>query len=319
MTATVTIDVAGGAAGGAARFRDELYRYLARSGRDDINVIGAQHAVDPAWLLRREARRSRSARMVATNCVGFVAGGGERWTLLRNALHFLSDDEEARLDPALRLANRRKAHLVRLAARRSDVLVAPSTAMAERAVRVMPSLRNRMVVRMHPVSSDLIPGVPREQFVLCPVLFGSYKDTAERIRELAVTIDRIGVPSMQVIVTADAAEVPPALAAHPRVRLAGQLKHADLCGLWARSRAIYFPSALESFGYPLAEARVSGHPVIACDTIQNREIAGPALCGYTPRDDRSLLRATSLALAAKITPDPGPFDPDAYFDWLLAS
>ena len=53
--------------------------------------------------------------------------------------------------------------------------------------------------------------------------------------------------------------------------------------MWARSRAIYFPTDLESFGYPLAEARVSGQPVIARDTALNREIAGPALCRYTLR------------------------------------
>ena len=58
----------------------------------------------------------------------------------------------------------------------------------------------------------------------------------------------------------------------------------------ARSRAIYFPTGLESFGYPLAEARVSGQPAIARDTAQNREIAGPALCGYSLGDPDSLRR-----------------------------
>ena len=39
---------------------------------------------------------------MALNNVGFVAPGGQRWTLLRNALHFLTEGEQARLDPALR-------------------------------------------------------------------------------------------------------------------------------------------------------------------------------------------------------------------------
>ena len=43
--------------------------------------------------------------------------------------------------------------------------------------------------------------------------------------------------------------------------------------LWSRCRAVYFPTGLESFGCPLAEARVNGVPVIARDTPQNREIA----------------------------------------------
>ena len=99
-------------------------------------------------------------------------------------------------------------------------------------------------------------------------------------------------------------------------RLAGRLPHAELRELRARSRAIYFPTDLESFGYPLAEARVSGQPVIACDTEQNREIAGPALCGYLPV---TLLAATCCrgALTTDVAPDPAPFDPDRYFSWLL--
>ena len=80
---------------------------------------------------------------------------------------------------------------------------------------------------------------------------------------------------------------------------------------------IYYPTSLESFGYPLAEARASGRPVIAYDTEQNREIAGPALCGFTPGDQDSLRRATMLALTTEVASDPAPFDPDAYFSWLL--
>ena len=71
----------------------------------------------------------------------------------------------------------------------------------------------------------------------------------------------------------------------------GRIDQHDLRQVWARSRAIYFPTGLESFGYPLAEARVSGQPVIARDTAQNREIAGPALCGFTPGDPDSLRHA----------------------------
>ena len=319
MAMAVTVDVAGGTTGGAARFRDELCRYLIRTGRDDIHVIGAQHLVDPAWLLRREAARPGAGRKISTNNVGFVGPGGERWTLLRNALHFLSDWEEDGLDPILRSAIRRQSQVVRIFARRADVLVAPSTAMAERVARIVPSLQDRLTVRMHPVSSGLIPPMPREQFILCPVLFASYKDMPAHIQELAAALEEIGASDTQVLVTAGIAEVPLDLASHPRVRLVGRLGHPELRDLWARSQAIYFPPALESFGYPLAEARVSGHPVIACDTAQNREIAGSALYGYRPHDADSLREAVSLALKTEMLPDPSPFDPDAYFDWLLGS
>lgn len=79
------------------------------------------------------------------------------------------------------------------------------------------------------------------------------------------------------------------------------------------------PPGLESFGFPLAEARVNGQPVIAQDTEQNREIAGPALCAFTIGDADSLRHATELALKGGNTPDTEPFDPDSYFNWLLGS
>jgi len=113
--------------------------------------------------------------------------------------------------------------------------------------------------------------------------------------------------------------VPGPLATSTRLHFVGRLAHADLLGLWARSRAIYFPPGLEAFGLPLAEARVNGQPVIARDTPQNREIAGPALCGYELGDPDSLRRATELALTVELAPDPSPFDPDAYFEWMLGA
>ena len=105
----------------------------------------------------------------------------------------------------------------------------------------------------------------------------------------------------------------------PRIEFLGRIDQRELRLAWARSRAIYFPTGLESFGYPLAEARACGMPVIARDTAQNREIAGPALCGFTLGDPISLGRAVASAMKAEVQPDPEPFDPDSYFDWLLGA
>jgi glycosyltransferase involved in cell wall biosynthesis len=317
MTAAVIVDVAGGPTGGAARYRLELYRHLSRTGREDVEIIGADRRVTPSWLLRREVTCPRRARRISLTNVSFVAPGGERWTKLGNALHFLTDSELAQLDPSLRLTTQRRAAVVHRAARRSDVLYTPSTAMAERVARVLPTLRSRIIPRLNAVSPDLIPSLPRDPVILCPVLFDPHKHMVERITELLTAVDEVADPSVQLIVTADRAEVPTELANQKRIELVGRLPHAKLRDVWARSRAIYFPTGIESFGFPLAEARVSGHPVIARDTAQNREIAGPALCGFTPGDITSLQAAAMLALSTDVAPDPSPFDPDAYFAWLL--
>jgi glycosyltransferase involved in cell wall biosynthesis len=321
LSGYVTVDVAGASMGGAARYAAELRAYLQRSGRRDVRVIGAARHVEPAWLLRREAARP-GARRVALNNVTFLAPGGERWTLLGNALHFLSPAEAAALDPALRARMRRDAAVVRLTARRADTIVVPCTAMAERVARHLPGVRRRLAVRPHPVSARAGPDAgaspDAEPVILCPVLLASYKRMDERLAELRRAVARQPGPPARIRVTATAAELP-ALAGDPAVELVGRLSERAVRALWGRSRAVYFPTGVESFGYPLAEARARGLPVIARDTAQNREIAGPALCGYQAGDDESLAAAVSAALAATVAPDPAPFDPDGYFRWLLGS
>ena len=198
---TVVVDAAGARVGGAARYLDELRRYLERSRRGDVTVIGAGRGLCPAWLLRREASRGvlRARRRVALNNVGFCGPGGERWTLLGNALHFLSAGEEAELDRGLRARARRQAAIVRLAARRSDVLVVPSTAMAGRVTQAMPGISDRVVVRPHPVSACPAPVTEAEPAIACPVLFAPYKHMPQRLRELARRAGGLrgpGVPGM---------------------------------------------------------------------------------------------------------------------------
>jgi len=269
--------------------------------------------------MRREMVGHSRARRVALNNVGFVAPGGERWTLLGNALHFLTGQEISALDPSLRSVAKRQAAVVRLAARRSDVLIAPCSAMAERVAHVMPTVSKRLVVRMHPVSGRAGTRIASSQTVLCPIIFEPYKHMPARLAEwLSATEGHID-PSVTMLVTARPSEVPASLAASPRIKLVGRLDLASLRQLWESTHAIYFPPDLESFGFPLAEARAYGLPVIAQVTSQNREIAGHALCGFSVGEPESLLNATELALAKEIRPNPEPFDPMAYFDWMLGS
>jgi glycosyltransferase involved in cell wall biosynthesis len=317
MTGPVTVDVAGAQVGGAARYAAELRSYLERTGRGDVRLIGTARRVDPIWLAQRETIGPRSRRRIALNNVSFMAPGAERWALLRNALHFLTEAEALTLEPSLLASVRREAAVVRLAARRADAIVVPSTAMAERVIRLLPTVKKRLSIRPHPVSPYSVPLPLRDPAILCPVLFSSYKHMGERLSELLAAMDACGDPSVRLRITAERAELSADLAANPRTELLGRLSHTELRSLWARSKAIYFPTGIESFGYPLAEARASGWPVIARETPQNREIAGSALCGFTPSDPASLGAAVEFALGRTVEPEPMPFDPNAYFDWLL--
>jgi glycosyltransferase involved in cell wall biosynthesis len=172
-------------------------------------------------------------------------------------------------------------------------------------------------VRPHPVSADSIPIRPRDHAILCPVLFSPYKQMEARLSELLGAVDACGDPTVRIRVTASPGDLPPPIINDPKIEFVGRVDQRQLREVWARSAAIYFPTGLESFGYPLAEARVSGHPVIARNTPQNIEVAGAALCGFTVGDPDSLRHAIALALIKNVAPDPAPFDPDAYFDWTL--
>jgi hypothetical protein len=316
MTA-VTIDIAGGQVGGAARYSTEVLNYLERSARNDVKVIGLRRRLTPTWLAVREAAAVRRGRRVALNNVGFFTPGGERWTLVANPLHFLTGAEMAAQVPAIRAAMSRQIPVVYRAARQSDVLVAPCTAMAERIKATLPDVADRVIARLHPITASTATRRPDRSRILCPILFAPYKKMPDRLAEWIAAVDGSLDESVRMVVTAGPDEVPPSLAASPRIELAGRLDLGTLNNLWASSQAIYFPSGLESFGYPLGEARANGQPVIAQDTPQNREIGGPALCGYTVGDPDSLRRATETALSLTLEPDPGPFDPTAYFDWML--
>lgn len=305
--------------GGAERYRRELYHYLDGSSRTDIKVIGARRRLSPGWLVGREAAAVRRSRRIALNNVGFVTPGGQRWTLLANALHFLAETEAARLNSSLRAMAERQAVVVRGAARRSDVLIAPCTAMAERVARIMPEVESRLTVRLHPVAPLSTPMRADPDIILCPVIFESYKQMPERLADWQAAVDHQGTRAPRLVVTADRDEVPAPVANDPRIEFVGRLDHHTLEGFWARSKAIYFPPGLESFGCPLAEARANGQPVIAQATAQNQEIAGPALCGFTAGEPDSLREAIELAMTRHVPPDPAPFDPEAYFSWMLGA
>lgn len=308
------IDTAGALTGAAARFRGEAARWVADNPSEGVRLIGTGRHVEPRWLARRELL-ARGERRIAANNVSWVSGRGGRVVLLQNALHFLRPGEAARL-AGMPPGMARQVPVVRAAARRATRLVVPCTEMGERVAAVLPGVRSRLAVRHLPVSVRNTRRPPADDpYVLYPGIPAVHKDLVGHLGALVDAIERAG-SRLVVRVTA-----PPGplgeLAGHPGVVALGLQSQAAMDDLWAEASAVYAPTTIESFGYPVAEARVLGVPVIAVDNPQNREIGGGALVGFTAGDRESLAGAVSAACSHDPEPDPGPFDSNAYFDWLV--
>jgi hypothetical protein len=150
---------------------------------------------------------------------------------------------------------------------------------------------------------------------LVPVVPGPYKNLFPQLRLLVNTLEQLGHEA-RIRVTASVRQLPGDLAAHTRIEPIGIIPHDRLACLWRTAWAAFFPCTLEAFGYPLAEARGYGIPVLAPASHQARELAGAALRGYDPRRPTTLADAIE-SIDDPLEPDLNPFDRDRYFDRLL--
>ena len=73
-----------------------------------------------------------------------------------------------------------------------------------------------------------------------------------------------------------------------RVHFLGVVRHDHLPDLYRNAHAFVFPSRLESFGMPLAEAMASGTPVLASNLPICREICGDAAIYFNYNDSLEL-------------------------------
>lgn len=320
--AVVVVDVAGAAMGGAQRYLVELDRWLA--GRNHpIEVIGRNRALGSAWLVAREFLAARTGRhaSVALNNVSFVGTGQRRTVLLRNALHFMAPTEGATF-PELARRIETQGRLVRLVMRRADRIVVPSDSMRTRVVARCPWAGRRIEVMPHPVT-PLAPSPDRDsrkRVVLCPVLGAPYKQLGRHLKVLlrALSSDSL-LSEVKVLVTATDSELAQmGIRADDRLVPLGRLTTVATADAMQRATVLYFPTELESFGYPLAEARVNRVPVVAKRTPLAVEVAGDALVPYDSEDVVSLAEALHLALTLKLGPlGSNPYEPDAYFRRLF--
>jgi alpha-1,3-rhamnosyl/mannosyltransferase len=88
------------------------------------------------------------------------------------------------------------------------------------------------------------------------------------------------------------------LRASRRCRLLGNVEQADLEALYARARALVFPSLYEGFGLPVLEAMRRGVPVVTSALSALPEVAGEAAVYVEdPLDPAEVAAALEAALA----------------------
>lgn len=265
--------------------------------------------------------RSRFRRVIALNSVGYLTGNGERWVLLRNALHFPLPGERPELPSRIARRVALQSSVVRAAAKRADAVVVPTSTMAERVSHHLPALTDRISVIPHPVSPRARHSV-REGLIICPMLPAPYKRMRHNLEVLVAAARQVGKSSAlrpEIWITATSRELGAlGLPETSTFHAIGHLSTTELESLLSQAQVIYYPVELESFGYPLAEARANGQPVIAPDSALTKEVAGQALVPYREPTSNALASALEHALSnSPPAPDPAPFDPDTYFRrWL---
>jgi glycosyltransferase involved in cell wall biosynthesis len=83
------------------------------------------------------------------------------------------------------------------------------------------------------------------------------------------------------------------LRADPDVDLVQDPSDERLASLYAQALALVYPSSMEGFGFPVAEAMAGGCPVIASDLPELRELARDAAIYFAPGRQGELAAAIS--------------------------
>jgi glycosyltransferase involved in cell wall biosynthesis len=139
-------------------------------------------------------------------------------------------------------------------------------------------------------------------FVLALGARQAYKNMALLAR-LAAPLEAMG---LDLCVAGDADAATFTAGAPANVRLLGRVGDDRLAQLFAGALCFVFPSRMEGFGLPAAEAMSCGCPVVAADAGALPEVCGPAALYAQPDDDEAWIGAIrrlrdSPALRARLS------------------
>jgi glycosyltransferase involved in cell wall biosynthesis len=180
--------------------------------------------------------------------------------------------------------------------RRADRVLCPSATTADRLARELAVDRGKVIVAPWGVDDAFrAPAADRgdDGYVLFVGRWEARKGLGTlhaAVRGLAASGRRLplvvaGMPGWR------AEEEIRSLRADPDVELVVDPSDERLASLYARALTLAYPSHMEGFGFPVAEAMASGCPVVASDLPELRELARDAAVYVTPGDSSALAGA----------------------------
>jgi glycosyltransferase involved in cell wall biosynthesis len=192
------------------------------------------------------------------------------------------------------------SRMVRASARRADRVLCASTAVGERIVRHLEINSAKVVAAPWGVSAAFRRPTEGQEgrYILfvgrwearkgLEMLHGALREVAARGHRLPLVL--AGGPGWGTRGTVSA------LLADPHVDAVIDPTDGELAALYAGALALVYPSRMEGFGFPVAEAMACGCPVIASDLPEIRGWAGDAPL-YVPAGDRDRLADALIFLA----------------------
>jgi glycosyltransferase involved in cell wall biosynthesis len=273
--------------------------------------------------LRRFLKRQKAGVLYSTANFAMFFCPARQILLVRNALYFSRLHRERFLPKhrlGYRLAFALRRRLIIQSARVADVVMTPTRAMLNELRRCV-KVKNG-VVNPYGVAAPEPPvkgwGGAVRRFdearnrvvrLLYVSLYGEHKNLSTLLQALAIVNAGDGT-RFKLTTTADPAWAGAAwtvthredirLARRPGiagwVEFTGPLSPQQAAGVYAGADIFVFPSLVESFGFPMAEAMRHGLPILAADTPVNREVCGRAAIYFSPLSVEDLAgRLRSLA------------------------
>jgi glycosyltransferase involved in cell wall biosynthesis len=259
---------------------------------------------------RRFICREKVNVLFAIGNFGSWRCGAYQILLVNNALYFSELYERifaSKHSLWSRVALRLRRLLAIQSVRNADVIFTPSVAMLEDLRRFTEVNPGRVVVNPYGVEQAQVAlretREPSAVRLLYVSLYAEHKNLSTLLKAIPLLngggserfeITTLANPSWEGAHWTRTAQLDLNLIRRRDIRdhlnLAGPLSHDETLSLYYRADILVFPSLIESFGFPMVEAMAHGLPIVAADTLINREICQDAALYFAPLDEVDLAR-----------------------------